>query len=363
STTAHWSVTVADTSFCLGTGASWHAGASADPAVCVSNTSQLGTIQLTHLASEIGEVDYTITNTTTNAVIQAGSDATSVKVGPGDYVVTAATVKQGDGISTASTFNLTIAAAVANCTVSTALVGDPSGSSCDNLTSDTTLLSWVHVEGVEHVSYRIFPAGDPSASTALAAGYTSELPGDYTVVATADDGYTLDVAGDRSSTTAHWGVTVADTSFCLGTGAAWHAGASADPAVCVSSTSQLGTIQLTHLASEIGEVTYTITNSATNAVIQAGSSATSVKVEPGTYVVTAAAVTSDDGISTASTFNLVIDAAAAACGTLSVLAFTGMSSSVGLLGLLLAGGMLFLGLATVFIRLASRRSTNRRSTT
>ncbi|MDQ1572559.1 MAG: hypothetical protein QOH44_118, partial [Actinomycetota bacterium] len=49
--------------------------------------------------------------------------------------------------------------------------------------------------------------------------------------------------------------------------------------------------------------------------------------------------------------------------TLSVLAFTGMSSSVGLLGLLLAGGMLFLGLATVFIRLASRRSTNRRSTT
>ncbi|MCU1599177.1 MAG: hypothetical protein JWQ47_2916, partial [Glaciihabitans sp.] len=161
----------------------------------------------------------------------------------------------------------------------------------------------------------------------------------------------------------HWSVTVADTSFCLGTGASWHAGASADPAVCVSNTSQLGTIQLTHLASEIGEVEYTITNTTTNAVIQAGSSATSVKVEPGTYIVTAAAVTSGDGISTASTFNLVVDAAVAACGTLSALAFTGMSSSVGLLGLLLASGMLFLGLATVFIRLASRRSATRQNTT
>jgi hypothetical protein len=237
-------------------------------------------------------------------------------------------------------------------------VGDPTASSCFNLTSDTTLLSWVHADATAHVSYQIFPAGNPSAATALADGYTSELPGDYTVVATADNGYTLDIAGDTSSVTAQWNVTVADISNCLPTGATWHAGASADPAVCVSSTSQLGTIQLTHLASEIGQVDYTITNTTTNAVIHAGSSTTSVKVGPGTYVVTAAAVTTGDGISTASTFNLVVDAAAAACGTLSTLAFTGMSASVGILGLLLAGGMLFLGLAAVFIRLASRRSAS-----
>jgi hypothetical protein len=358
STTAQWNVTVADTSFCLSTGATWHAGASADPAVCVSTTSQLGTIHLTHYASEIGEVTYTITNSSTQAVVYSGADSTSVKVGPGDYVVTAAAVKQGDGLSTASTFNLTVAAAVANCTVPTSLVGDPSGSSCDNLTFDTTLLSWVHVDAVEHVSYQIYPAGDPSASTDVVADYTSELPGDYTVVATADSGYTLDVAGDTSSSTAQWNVTVADTSFCLSTDATWHAGASADPAVCVSTTSQLGTIHLTHYASELGEVTYTITNSTTQAVVYTGADATSVKVGPGDYVVTAAAVTEGDGLSTASTFNLTIAAAAAACAMLSTLAFTGVPASLGILGLLLAGGMLFLGFAAIFIRVASRRNAD-----
>jgi hypothetical protein len=332
------------------TASSTDALCSSTPAGATPLTYVPGTITITQDA----DVTYTISDGTTTTPVT--SSITNVNAGT--YTVTAQltmSAQNAGAVLPVSSWGPFVIAPV-NCTVATAPVGDPTASSCFNLTSDTTLLSWVHAEAADHVSYQIFPAGNPSAATALAVGYTSELPGNYTVVATADNGYTLDIAGDTSSVTTQWNLTVADTSDCLPTGAAWHAGASADPAVCVSSTSQLGTIHLTHLASEIGQVDYTITNSTTNAVIDAGSTATSVQVGPGTYVVTAVAVTPGDGISTDSTFNLVIDAAAAACGTLSTLAFTGVSASVGILGLLLAGGMLFLGLAAVFIRLASRRS-------
>jgi hypothetical protein len=43
---------------------------------------------------------------------------------------------------------------------------------------------------------------------------------------------------------------------------------------------------------------------------------------------------------------------------LSTLAFTGVPASLGILGLLLAGGMLFLGFAAIFIRVASRRNAD-----
>jgi hypothetical protein len=323
-----------------------------------------GTITVTPDA----DVTYTISDGTTTTPVTSSD----TNVNAGTYTVTAqlTTAAQNAGaVLTVSTWGPFVIAPV-NCTVATTVVGDPTASSCSNLTSDTTLPSWVHIDAVEHVSYQIYPAGNPSASTALVDEYTAEQPGDYTVVATADNGYTLDVNGDTSSVTAQWTLTVADTSNCLPTGATWHAGATADRPVCVSTSSQLGTIHLTHLASEIGKVNYTITNSSTNAVVYTGSAATSVKVGPGSYVVTAAAVTEGDGISTASTFNLVIAAAAAACATLSPLAFgdpaslafTGVSASLGILGLLLAGGMLFLGFAAIFIRFAARRNASQPGT-
>lgn len=229
---------------------------------------------------------------------------------------------------------------------------DPTASVCKQST-ETALTSWVHIAGAAHVTYQIFPTGNPAAETVLNAGYTSEAAGTYTIVADADAGFTLAATATEPAGVEHtWSVSVADSASpeCtqLPVGATWHAGASATNAVCTSGDVQRGTILLTHLASETGRVNYTVTNEATNAVVYHGSSRTSVSVAPGTYDVTAQAVASADGISGPDTFNgLVVAAAVAGCSSLSSLAFTGESAAV---GIYLAGGLLFLGIAGLFMR-------------
>jgi hypothetical protein len=317
------------------------------------------------------DLTWTITNVATNVVTPITVPATNgtlpatytFNVDAGTYTMTAsltaAAVTAGVSLPVSSWPNLTVAAV--NCAVQTPVVTPPVGSVCTTPSPNTTLVTYINVTPTDHVSYAATLDGS-TTSLPLVAGYNSETPGTYTVVATADAGYELDTSGATS--VSYPNVVVGSLATCnLPTGATWHAGASADPAVCVSSTSQLGTINLTHFASETGKVTYTITNKVTGKIINAGATATKVKVAPGSYTVRAAAVTAGDGISTASVFNVVVAASTTDCAKVTTtslhtnnLAFTGVSATFGILGFLLAVGMLFLGFAVIVIRRANRRN-------
>lgn len=227
-------------------------------------------------------------------------------------------------------------------------IADPTGSSCQALVADTDLTSWVHVDLNAHVSYRIHAVGTVT-DTALTQSYTTEPAGSYVITATADAGWTLAATSTQPAGAEQvWTVNVQDLGECqLPPGATWHANATGSPAVCTSSSTQAGTVTLQHLASEQGEVVYTVTNDSTSAVVYSGRFSTSVKVAPGHYTVHAAPFVSTDGISTATVFHITIAAASTICSTLTTLAFTG---ATGTMGLFLAGGMLFLGIAGLLMR-------------
>ncbi len=235
---------------------------------------------------------------------------------------------------------------------------DPTGSSCTTLDANTTLDSWVHVDLADHVTYHIHLVSSSSAADGiLTQSYTSEDPGTYLITADADTGWTLAATSTQPAGSEHsWTLNVTSLGTCqLPPGATWHAHAAASGAVCTSSSTQAGTITLEHLRSEKGDVVYTITNKATSKVVYSGRFHTSVKVAPGSYAVHAAAFVTTDGISTATDWNLTVAAAGTVCSTLTTLAFTGASGSM---GLFLAGGMLFLGIAGLLMR---RRFSHRRA--
>lgn len=240
------------------------------------------------------------------------------------------------------------------------IVVTPDASSCGTTSADTDLTSWVSIQSADHVSWAIYPAGHPEQSQPLTSTFTAEEQGSYTVVATADDGYTLTDAGNTFVGTSHeFAVDVFDTLLCqLPTGAVYDAGASGTPASCTATTSDgNGFILLTHVASQHskGKIQYDIESVSTGKVIHAGSQATKVSVQPGDYVVTASAVDAvNDGINGDTVFNVTVGGASTDCVdapplTPTSLAFTGASDNAGL-GLGLAGGMLVLGLAGLYIR-------------
>jgi hypothetical protein len=148
--------------------------------------------------------------------------------------------------------------------------------------------------------------------------------------------------------------------FCPPTLATWHSGASGSAAVCSASGSQTGTITVEHDSGEAGKVTYTVVNIANGKTIALGSTTATVRVAPGSYKVEATPTDPADGLAgnTGSTneidYTIQILAAATACGDLTSLAFTG--GTIGWLGFVLAGGMLFLGIALLFIRRRNGRS-------
>jgi hypothetical protein len=135
--------------------------------------------------------------------------------------------------------------------------------------------------------------------------------------------------------------------FCVPTEAAWHANATGVDATCTDGNA-MGTINLEHLASEQKKVFYLIKNDATGQIKNAGKTATSVSVPPGVYTVEAKPVTPKDGISGKNVFDITISAPTSICGNTNTLAFTG--GTIGTFGLFIAGGMLFLGLAAIYMR-------------
>ena len=218
-----------------------------------------------------------------------------------------------------------------------------------------------------------FTINDGSGATAITPGTYIEPDGSYTVVATLTptavaDGFTIaDGAGYTVSDNATVATfdAIAFTDPCgLPTLASWHSGASGTPAVCTLTGGQSGTITLVHgsdaadLTDESGKVTYTLVNLGNNATTDLGSTALSVNVAPGSYEVEAVPTDSSDGlvgnpnVKNEIDYFVTIAAATAACD--GNLAFTG--GTIGWFGFVLAGGMLFLGIAFLYMKRRGNRA-------
>ena len=153
------------------------------------------------------------------------------------------------------------------------------------------------------------------------------------------------------------------TAFCPPTLPVWHVGASGTNAVCTDGTTTDGVITLVHLTGtvpdETGKVTYTITNTATNATIYKGNIAPTVNVPAGSYNVHAT-VPAGDGISDNPGANpyedisVVIGSTNAADCDPAGLARTG--GTIAWFGFVLAGGMFFLGIAFLLMRRRGNRT-------
>jgi hypothetical protein len=142
--------------------------------------------------------------------------------------------------------------------------------------------------------------------------------------------------------------------LCLPVLAAWNAGATSTNTTC--SSPHLGTITLSHPAGQGDEVDYVVTNNATSAVVYSGTdtSDTVLHVAPGSYTVTASPHNAGDGISGNAGPYAVAVAAATGLACDGNLAFTG--GTIGWFGFVLAGGMLFLGIAFLYMKRRGNRA-------
>jgi hypothetical protein len=198
--------------------------------------------------------------------------------------------------------------------------------------------------------------GTSNPGVILTSADTSEPDGIYTVTASLTPAAVIAGYVFPTGTQTSWPVSF--FSACFPTLATWHSGAVGTAPVCTSSDE--GTITLLHgpsltdANSEPGEVNYSIENDATSVVTNVGATTSSVNVAPGDYTVIATPVDPSDGLSgnTGTTNQLVyhvtVAAATTICAVAHALAFTG--GSIGVLGFLLAGGMLLLGAGLVLMR-------------
>jgi hypothetical protein len=196
----------------------------------------------------------------------------------------------------------------------------------------------------------------PEVDTVLSSATTDVAPDEYFVDVTLSPAGVLAGYVLPSGSTSFGPFDL--TAFCPPTAAAWHVGATGTDAVCTSGTTTDGVITLVHLASETGKVTYTVTNTVTSAVVYSGNTDLTVNVPAGTYNVHATVPTGDGivGNMTANDFVNIpvsIGTSSTDCGD-GDLAFTG--GTIAWLGFLLAGGMLFLGFALLYMRRRGHRT-------
>jgi hypothetical protein len=218
-----------------------------------------------------------------------------------------------------------------------------------------------------------FTISDGTTTVSAAAGPHTEADGTYTVVATLTptaiaEGFTFGpssqytVSADGKTATF---AAIAFTSACgLPTLASWHSGATGTPAVCTATGGSAGTItvvhgsDLTHTTDEAGKVTYTLVNNGNGHTTSLGSTALTVSVAPGSYTVKAVPTDLSDGlvgnpnVTNEIDYTVTIAAATADCD--GNLAFTG--GTIAWAGFVLAGGMLFLGIAFLLIRRRGNRT-------
>ena len=290
----------------------------------------------------------------------------------GDYSVTV-TAQPGFVLTGDGDFPFTITLAAVDCSQLVPAVSSISPTCTPTLDGNTT----VRTTGSEvNGSITITPAdsritytiNDGTGAIPITAGKHIEGDGSYTIVATltpaavaagvtfdADAGYTR----SANNTVATWEKILFTDPCDLPTLPVWHDGATSTDAVCTAHGA-LGTITVTHFASEVDsvtnvpEVSYSVENDATHHVTSMGTSISTISVGPGHYTVTASVKPGDGVVGGQLVFHLTIAAAAAICGGDTSLAFTG--GTIAWFGFVLAGGMLFLGIAFMLVRRRNNRT-------
>ena len=238
---------------------------------------------------------------------------------------------------------------------------------------DTEIEGTLTLGQVSQVTWTINGVGETSGSA------ISEPDGPYDLVATltpaaVTEGYTFAASTGTPAYTLSANDTVAtfveivfagaDDCSSLPTEATVDAGVTPTNATCTATSAVDGVLDLEHDANQAGDVTYVVTNDATNQVVYTGSGSNNadgdylLNVTPGTYTVVATPI-AGDGISgntgntdsvTYGPFTITQDGTDCD-GTL---AFTG--GTIAWLGFILAGGMLFLGFALMFMRRRGHRT-------
>jgi hypothetical protein len=256
----------------------------------------------------------------------------------GSYIVSVV-ARDGFELTGADSWPLTIAITPLTCTVVQAsALSTPA--SCTE--AQTSVEGSVTVVPNAEIQYTI--NGAPVSQT-----ITTEGTGTYVVDASLVDGAAA--LGYVLTGPTEWTFTLFDG--CLTTLPAFHANATSDDAVCTDGSPQ-GTITLEHDASELGKIGYKIQKIGSATITDLGTSATTTHVGPGTYHVTAYTVNPEDGFQGESDWTLAIAWDGVPCASTTTLAFTG--GTIGLFGLALAGSMLFLGIAALYIRRRGSRS-------
>jgi hypothetical protein len=360
-TKTHWK-------FCLGDLVTCVPGdPSATPQTCDNNVlSADGTITvdelagLSYLITGPGGPYGPFTGTGGQTVVATGLVA-------GDYVVTVTAIlgytldPSLTGPNSSWPFKITLTA-VACDFGATATAADcpsvPANNTSGTFTATTTGVPTITVGPLNpNVIYTAYLQG--TATSLVLSATTTDLPSGGTWVVK----LTLATPHDPEYTLPVGGVTLGTfdlTDFCPPPLATWDAGVSNSNAVCTNGTTTDGVITLVHSTGQEGEITYTITNTATNTVIYNSSATNTVNVPAGSYSVVATPPVGD-GISGNLQNNpggteifptLTVDLTSSNCDT-TRLAFTG--GTIAWFGFVLAGGMLFLGIAFLLIRRRQNR--------
>ncbi|HMH58049.1 MAG TPA: hypothetical protein VK537_02595 [Galbitalea sp.] len=332
---------------------------------CTGSTANGGTIS----TDGNPNLTYTLTGPVgfTPAVFPAlPATPTIIGLAAGDYTVSVV-ANPGYILSGATSFPVSITLDAVDCTgTELTPVVSSVGPTCgpeQQITNSQFNAALVEISGTITIPSdpnMTFTINNGSTTSPISAGTHIEPDGTYTVVATLTptaiaDGFTF---ADSAAYTRSAGNTVATwapitfAQLCLPVEAAWNAGATATDPTC--STANLGTITLTHSAGQADEVDYVVTNDATSTVVYTGtdSADTVLHVAPGHYTVTASPHVVTDGIAgDAGPYHVTVAAIGALCGDL---AFTG--GTIGWLGFVLAGGMLFLGIAFLYMKRRGNRT-------
>ncbi len=283
-----------------------------------------------------------------------GPTVVDTGLAPGDYVVTVVALPGyilDPAVASSWPFTINLAPTVCNFGVSVTPADCPP-ETIDGAAFTATSAGVPSIEVVlnPNLVYTAYKSGS-AISVVLTAASTDVAPGTWTVKVTLAPVH--DAAYDSLA-----GLTFGPfvlNAFCPPPLATFDAGVSSTGAVCTNGTTTNGVITLVHSAGQEGEITYKITNTATNAVIYNSSADNTVNVPAGSYSVTATPPPGD-GISGNSQVHpdgseifdtLTIGLTSTNCDN-TRLAFTG--GTIAWFGFVLAGGMMFLGIAFLFMK-------------
>jgi hypothetical protein len=345
---------------------------------CTGSTTNLGSIttdgnvNLTYTLDGPGNVG-TVFPSNPNAPTITGLAAGSYKV--------SVTANPGFVLAGPNSFPVTIVLAPVNCvgTQQTPVLTvvqptcTPNPATLPNIKSSPFTTALAEVQGTISIPLNPNMTFTINGSGVGSPSQTIEQDGTYTVVATLTptaiaNGFTFGTSADYTVSadgkTATFKPIVFTSSCGLPTLASWHSGAAGDPATCTLTGAALGTITVVHGSStadptdEAGKVTYTLVNNGNGHTTNLGSTATTVGVAPGSYTVKATPTDPADGlvgnpnVTNEIDYPVTVAAPAGSCGDR--LAFTG--GTIAWFGFVLAGGMLFLGIAFLLIRRRGNRT-------